>query len=174
MSEYPGEQLRQLHVRPPVVVVIAVDCGDVWTWIEIGGFLGLTSMTSPPPPRAPPFLFCGRLLHSFDMALPRLTLRHLESLIDVHISSTSPLPLIFPPIVVHQHRPPPLSDVIGHDAPANDAVLGQSPPPPPRSSKLMEVMGCLDATACSQPPQTPDPPFTLQAGQGEKICEPLK
>ncbi len=40
MSEYPGEQLRQLHVRPPVVGGIGVDCGDVWTWIGIGGFFG--------------------------------------------------------------------------------------------------------------------------------------
>ena len=38
MLEYPGERLRQLHVRPLVVVGIAVDCGDVWTWIGIGGF----------------------------------------------------------------------------------------------------------------------------------------
>ncbi len=101
MSEYPGERLRQLHVRPPVVVVIVVDCGDVWTWIGIGGFFGADFYdVAAPPPRGPPFLFCACFLRSFDMALPHLTPRHLESSIDVHISSTSPLPLIFPPLVV--------------------------------------------------------------------------
>ncbi len=53
MSEYPGERLRQLHVRPPVVVVIAVDCGDVWTWIGIGGFFGanIYDVAAAPPGR---------------------------------------------------------------------------------------------------------------------------
>ena len=163
-----------MNVCPLVVDVIAVNCGDVWTWIGIGKFFGADIYDVALPPRAPPFLFCGRLLRSFDMALPHLTPRHLKSSIDVHISSTSPLPLIFPHIVVAQHHPPPLSNVIGHDAAANDAVLGQSPPPLPGSSKSTEVMGRLDATACSQPSQTQDPPFTLQAGRKKKNVGPSK
>ena len=100
MSEYLGEQIQQLHIRPLVVVVIAVDCGDVLTWIGIGGFFGADVYDDAAAPPGAAFPICGRLLRSFDMALPHLTPRHLESLIDVHISSTSPHPLIFPPIVI--------------------------------------------------------------------------
>ena len=63
MLEYPGEQLRQLHIRPLVVVVIAVDCGDVRTWIGIGGFFGANIYdvaTAPPRRRLSYFvgIFC--------------------------------------------------------------------------------------------------------------------
>jgi hypothetical protein len=61
MSEYPGEQLRQLHVRPLVLVVIAVDCGDVWTWIGIGGFFGakVYDVAAAPPGATFPILWAS-------------------------------------------------------------------------------------------------------------------